>query len=250
MSKNFELLQKLGSDHKVFDIENSVAATPKDSVPPSAPPSHLQGAELQQITELVQRLNLQAGADAPRMIVFTGLEPSSGCSWVCACTGETLASQVSGSVCVVDTDLRAPGLHNHFGMTNSRGLSDALQGAESIRHFVQATSRHNVQLLSSGSGAENVQGLLSSGRMRLRMTELRSRYDYVLINAAPLSVSDDAIMLGPLADGVVLVLKANSSRRETARKAVENLQAAQVKVLGAVLNQRTFPIPEKIYKKL
>ena len=86
--------------------------------------------------------------------------------------------------------------------------------------------------------------------MRLRMTELRSRYDYVLINAAPLSVSDDAIMLGPLADGVVLVLKANSSRRETARKAVENLQAAQVKVLGAVLNQRTFPIPEKIYKKL
>jgi Mrp family chromosome partitioning ATPase len=46
------------------------------------------------------------------------------------------------------------------------------------------------------------------------------------------------------------MLKANSSRREIARKAVQDLQAANVRVLGAVLNQRTFPIPEALYKKL
>jgi Mrp family chromosome partitioning ATPase len=48
----------------------------------------------------------------------------------------------------------------------------------------------------------------------------------------------------------VLVLKANSSRRESARGAVHDLRAAKVKVLGAVLNQRTFPIPQSIYDKL
>jgi protein-tyrosine kinase len=53
-----------------------------------------------------------------------------------------------------------------------------------------------------------------------------------------------------LSDGVVLVLKANSSRREAARQALNEMQSANVRVLGAVLNQRTFPIPEKIYKRL
>jgi Mrp family chromosome partitioning ATPase len=47
-----------------------------------------------------------------------------------------------------------------------------------------------------------------------------------------------------------LIVKANSSRREIARKALQELQAANLPVLGAILNQRTFPIPEKIYKLL
>jgi Mrp family chromosome partitioning ATPase len=56
--------------------------------------------------------------------------------------------------------------------------------------------------------------------------------------------------LGSGSDGIVLVLRANSSRRESARKATQDLQNAKARVLGAVLNQRTFPIPESIYKKL
>jgi len=65
-----------------------------------------------------------------------------------------------------------------------------------------------------------------------------------------MSSSKEAIVLGALSDGVVLVLKANSSRKETARSAVQEFQTAKVRVLGAVLNQRKFPIPEAIYNKL
>ena len=86
--------------------------------------------------------------------------------------------------------------------------------------------------------------------MRLRMSELRAEFDYVLIDAAALTDAIDAVVLGSGADGVVLVLKANTSRRESARKATQELQNARVRVLGAVLNQRTFPIPDSIYKKL
>ena len=92
--------------------------------------------------------------------------------------------------------------------------------------------------------------MLGSDRMRARLAELRSAYDYVLIDAAPMSACNDAIVLGGLSDGVVLMLKANSSRRETARKALQDLQTANVPTLGAVLNQRTFPIPEALYKRL
>ena len=92
--------------------------------------------------------------------------------------------------------------------------------------------------------------MLGSDRMRLRLVELRAAFDYILIDAAALNAANDAVVLGGLSDGVVLTLKANSSRRETARKAVQELQAANVRTLGAVLNQRTFPIPEGLYRRL
>jgi len=57
-------------------------------------------------------------------------------------------------------------------------------------------------------------------------------------------------VMGASTDGLVLVLKANSSRRETARGAIHDLRTAKVRVLGAVLNQRTFPIPQSIYDRL
>jgi Mrp family chromosome partitioning ATPase len=86
--------------------------------------------------------------------------------------------------------------------------------------------------------------------MRLRLAELRQYFEYVLIDAPALSLGRDSIVLGRAAEGVILVLKANSSRREAARKAVQDLQNAGVRILGAVLNQRTFPIPQVIYDKL
>jgi len=117
-------------------------------------------------------------------------------------------------------------------------------------HYVQRTARPNLFLVSGGTTTENWQGLVGSDRMRLRLSELRSEFDYLLIDAAAMSVSNDSVILGRSSDGVVLVLKANASRREWARRAVHELQTAKARVLGAVLNQRTFPIPEKIYKKL
>jgi Mrp family chromosome partitioning ATPase len=86
--------------------------------------------------------------------------------------------------------------------------------------------------------------------MRSRLKELRAMFDYVLVDASAMNSSNDAIVLGAVSDGAILVLKANSSRKETARNAVQGFQAAKVRILGAVLNQRTFPIPEAIYNKL
>jgi succinoglycan biosynthesis transport protein ExoP len=82
------------------------------------------------------------------------------------------------------------------------------------------------------------------------MRELREEFDYVLIDAPPLSSCSDAVLLGQMTDGVILVVEANSTRRETARTAKETFEGANVKLLGAILNNRTFPIPEVLYRKL
>ena len=70
------------------------------------------------------------------------------------------------------------------------------------------------------------------------------------MDSPPVNVYSDAISLGQSADGVVLVVSANSTRKEAARKAKESLEMAGVCLLGAVMNKRTYPIPQVIYDRL
>jgi receptor protein-tyrosine kinase len=86
--------------------------------------------------------------------------------------------------------------------------------------------------------------------MRVMIKDLRDEFEHVVINAPPVGLYSDAALLGQNADGLVLVLEANSTRRVAARKAKLALEASNVLVLGTVLNNRTFPIPEKIYRLL
>lgn len=270
MSRNFELLSEAGRLHELVQsqmepsqvqpiaIDQTFPSAPMlgDTMPvispmeesvPAAAPLETNPAAKQEIVKLVQKLFL--GPQGVRRVVFSGTEAGCGCSWMLARVAEELAAQGRGTVCMVDCNLRSPGLHQQFGMENHHGLSDALMGPGPIREYVHRWSR-NLWLVSCGGSPESGVSMLGSERMRARMSELRMTFDYVLIDAAPLSSCNDAIVLGSLNDGVVLTLKANTSRRETARNALNELQTANVKVLGAVLNQRTFPIPESLYKKL
>jgi len=255
MSRNFELLQRIGREQALYttpDVEEVERPIEQPVVfsEPVASSLSMAASEVEEFTKLVQRLFIMPGNDSPRSVVFAAPERGNGCSWVCARVADVLASQVSGSVCLVDANLRRPGLHEQFSVENQAGLSDALMKPEPVRSYAHNVGRANLWLISCGSNAEGAQSLLSTDRMRLRLSELRAEFDYVLLDVAALNDANDAVLLGSGGDGVVLVLKANASRRESARKAVQDLQNAKARVLGAVLNQRTFPIPDSIYSKL
>jgi len=114
-------------------------------------------------------------------------------------------------------------------------------------HSVRITD--NLWLSSSDSVGTNGQAP-SMSQIRSWIKDLRGEFEYVLINAPPIGLFGDAALLGQTADGVVLVLEANSTRRLAALKAKQVLDAAKVRLLGIVLNNRTFPIPEKVYRWL
>ena len=92
--------------------------------------------------------------------------------------------------------------------------------------------------------------LLNSDSLKLRLQELRKEFDYILIDSPALNLYADAVTLGRNADGVVVVLQAQSTRRESALKGLASLRDAHVEVFGAVLNRRTFPIPNFVYRRL
>ena len=214
------------------------------------PKLEIEEKQRDELMKFMQHVFLIPEAGAPRTVVLTSAEPGNGCSWICCGAADSLASQIKAPVCLVDANLHSPGLHQIFGVDNHHGLSDALEATESIRGFVRPLSRQNLWLLSCGANARDRHSLLSSDRVRLRLAELRQYFKYVLIDSPALSLGNEGIVLGRAAEGVVLVLKANSSRRDAARKTVQDLQNAGVRILGAVLNQRTFPIPEAIYERL
>jgi Mrp family chromosome partitioning ATPase len=250
MSRNFELLQQAGRLHEISQPKEEQQRTLTDAPATSAPTLEMTSMARDEITKLVQRLFLIPKTAAPRSVVFTAPEAGNGCSWVCARVAELLASLVPGSVCLLDWNLRRPGLSQQFKLHDQSGLSEVASHNGDIRRHVRSLSLPNLSLLSCDTFAEGEQALQASDRVRSVLRELRRQFDYVIVDVNALDSGNTGIVLGGLADGAVLVLKANSSRKDIARKAMQDFQAAKVPILGVVLNRRTFPIPDAIYKHL
>jgi capsular exopolysaccharide synthesis family protein len=249
MSRNFELMQELGNR----SWSGRTGLVDPIFVENDKRPNTLADEQLIQneSLRLVQRIFMTQCERPPRVVIFAGVNHGEGCSSICATVAETLAQNGSGSVCLVEANFRSPGLPAIFHTTNHQGLTNALLTEGSIRSFTKPVgSDQKLWLLSSGELTANSANLLSSDRVKERLSELRSQFDFVLIDAPPLNQYGDAVALGPLTDGVVLILGAESTRRESAQMATDTLRTAEIPILAAVLNNRSFPIPEKIYKLL
>ncbi len=171
---------------------------------------------------------------------------------LCAWAAHALAEQTSESVCVVGGNLRMPTRHSTYGLTATRGLSDALIDPDPTADVGSLVTRidRNLWLLPAGSRWAAALPHAAAAQLRVRLPQLLATFEYVLVDASAASTHTDLSVLGALVDGVVLVVEANATRRDVARRVAGQLQAANVRVLGAVLTNRTFPIPETIYRRL
>jgi len=248
VSRTFEAIQRVELERAQ---QLGVAAAPpqlKSTVVESRAVKSVRVGE-EEVLKLVQRV-FRSAPDAPRVVVFSAIGHGDGCTWVSSSAAMTLAAQTSASICVIDANLRTPGLHNVFGIDNAVGFTDAIAQSAPIRSFAQQISGSNLWVIPCGSIATQSATSINSEVLRARIAELRSEFDYVLIDAPPTNMYADAITLARLSDGMILVLQSNATRREAALKAKESCEIAQVRLLGAVLNKRTFPIPQQIYSRL
>lgn len=248
MSRNFDLLQEMEGRPPLERTRSVQVVLPAVSQGESE--TEYKSLSNDAALELVQRIFISPVESRPRLVVFAGIEHGNGCSGTAASVAEALAENAGGRVCLVEANFRSPGLPALFGSTNHYGLTDALRVNDPIRSIATPVNNDRLWLLSSGPLAADSPNLLASERLKTRFAELRTEFDFVIVDAPPMTSYSDALALGKLSDGVVLVLEADSTRREAAAAAAENLRSAQVEILGAVLNKRTFPIPDMIYRRL
>jgi len=255
VSKNFELMQQASSSATEVRSTRPIASTVQPTLTNGVHQSGGGALDLGQLASeetlrLVQRIFLLQTQEPPRAVVFAGVDRGNGCSEVCVQVADTLAKNIKGSVCLVEANLRAPRLPGMFGTTNHHGLTESLLQEGPVRSFAKPVRGENLWLLSSGSLATDSPQLLHSQRLKARFAELRQEFDFIIIDAPPLTPYSDAVGLGQVADGLVLVLEANSTRRDAAFQVAENLRASNIRILGAVLNKRTYPIPDSLYRRV
>ena len=243
MSRSFESPQGMEQQEGVFsDLFDAADAETKREERPSRNGNGHPPAE---VLRLVHALFLSGGMSAPRQVLFCGVDGGEASGRLCVRAGEVLASELPLPVCVVDAKMRIPSLHRFFhtnGFSPSRGNGSGRLQARQMGNnlwFLAPEGLHSNG--DSGFGAE---------QLRSKLREVRKEFAYVLIDAEPVGQQTDAAALGQATDGVVFVLEANATRRVAALSAKETLEAAGVRLLGTVLNNRAFPIPEKLYRKL
>jgi capsular exopolysaccharide synthesis family protein len=185
------------------------------------------------------RINLQfSSVDKPvHTLMVTSPGPGEGKSVTLANLAVVIA-QSGLKVAAVDADLRRPTLHKVFGLSNRRGLSDAiLHSNPVIDEHLQATEMENLWVLASGPLPPNPAELLGSERMGAIIEELKNQVDIVLLDSPPVLAVTDAVVLGTRVDGVVLVNQSGHTRRREAQQAAEEFRRMRVNLLGVVLNR-------------
>ena len=144
----------------------------------------------------------------------------------------TFSESYRKRVLLIDADLRRPMLHQVFKVAAATGLGEGLTGAQPAKLIVRQIMP-GLSLLPAGRpSADPIEGL-TSDRMRHLISEARESFDWVIIDTPPLVLLPDAHLLAPIADGVVMVVRAKSTPYALVKRAVD---AIGNRLLGVVLN--------------
>ena len=197
----------------------------------------------QQILSLVQRVFFPGWPRASRQVVFSSVDGYADSGSICARVSITMSERVPGTVCVIEADRNGMSLQRAL---ESTGRPETYPGGKGIR--VGHRVRENLWLLRVDELLETQ--TFSLVGVRSRLSELRRQFDYTVIHAPAVGACSETGFLGQIADGVIWVVDERNTRRAIAREAKQILIAANARLLGVVINDRQFPIPETIYRKL
>jgi capsular exopolysaccharide synthesis family protein len=189
----------------------------------------------EQYRALKTNLATMHAEEPPKAIVMTSARDGEGKTTTALNLAVTLADDKECRVVVIDADLRTPSVHLRFGIDNQRGLSDYLSGSVMLEVVLQRSRLANLSLLPSGRLPGNPGELLASKKMDDLLSRLTRDYDYVVIDAPPVSVGTDAAVLAGKTDGAVLVVKLSDTPKREIHAAVDLLAQSRVTLLGTVL---------------
>jgi|SRR5581483_7575391 len=196
----------------------------------------------EQVRRLIQRVFFPGWPKPARQVVFAGVDESQTTAAVCAHVVRHMAVQLRGNLCVVDADPGGCGSQKTLQELISGTKRDPMSGCDGNGLNGNVTFVPWAYVLGTNGSWEGVS-------IQSRLSELRRSFDFVVLNG-PGGGSSLLTLLGQFADGVILIVEAHATRRAAAIQVKERLQAANARLLGVVLAERRFPIPDRIYRRL
>ena len=183
------------------------------------------------------RTNLQfsAPAERQRSLLVTSARSEDGKTTV-ACNLAIAVAQGGRRVLLIDANFHRPGLQELFKNVTAEGLSNILIGGAQLSDCVVKTGHGGLDVLGAGRIPPNPAELLVGGGWAALLQQATSAYDQVIIDAAPVLLASDALVLASTVDGVILVVRARANSRGVARRARMLLTDVGAHLFGAVLN--------------
>lgn len=169
------------------------------------------------------------------VVMVTSSESGTGKSTI-ASNIAVVTAQSGKKTLLIDTDLRKPTIHKIFSKNMYNGLSNLITGDLELEEVLQKTSVNNLSIMASGIIPPNPTDLLASTRMKKILAELRTKFDFIIIDTPPVTIVPDALVLADEIDGAILVIRYHKTLKEEAKKAFDKLKFTRVNLLGAILN--------------
>ncbi|MCK6456252.1 MAG: CpsD/CapB family tyrosine-protein kinase [Phycisphaerae bacterium] len=190
----------------------------------------------------------------PKIVAFTAAMRNEGVTQVATALAMAGASaQRDLRIALVDCNLRHSRIAALLSLEGSPGVTDVVSGRARIDDAIQAIETdagHTLGVLPAGSEDGQPLGLLRSRQFKGLLGALRERFDHVIVDTPATNLYPDPQIIGALSDGAVMVVRAARTQRHSVAEAKKRLELAQCKLVGVVLNQRTYPIPGFIYRNI
>jgi capsular exopolysaccharide synthesis family protein len=196
------------------------------------------GRNAPQVIEALRSIRLgvqNAYGTGPLVVTISSPGSSDGKSFITSNLGLAFADAGLRTI-VIDGDIRRGLLHRVLNAKRKPGLIDHLSGNAGREEVIQKTDFPQLSFIGCGQRTPNGPELLSSPAMGQLITSLRSRYDVILVDSAPMAAGVDPYVLGTLTGNLLLVMRTGVTDRELAQAKVDLLDRLPVRVLGAVLN--------------
>ena len=145
-------------------------------------------------------------------------------------------AQQGDRILIVDSDLRRPSMHRYLKVSNNIGLTNYLLGQVAIDEVIQTTELPSLHFIPSGKLPSSSMGILSSAKMKEFVAEMKSRYDYVFLDAPPIMGVSDASVLASMVDMCVLVVQYRKYPQLMTQRAKGMVTKVGGELVGVVLN--------------
>jgi protein-tyrosine kinase len=178
-----------------------------------------------------------------KTICLTSCIPNEGKSLTAINLSMSIAS-TGKKVIHIDADMRKPRVYKEISLKFNSGLSNYLSGMAELDDVITQTNIDNFQLILCGPKPPNPAELLGTARFSELMESLRNQYDYVIVDTPPLGSMIDAAIIAAVTDGTIMLIEYNTIDYNKALKVKEQLEKANARILGVVLNK----IPKKEYR--
>ena len=170
-----------------------------------------------------------------KAILFTSPLAQEGKSTTVSNLGITLA-EANKKIVIVDADLRRPRQSRFFAADDGPGLTRYLSSGMEPAEVIRPTQIPNLSLIGTGPLPANPIELLTSERMDILVAFLKRTFDYILLDTPPILAVSDALALGPMADGTILVARGGLTPMTAMKQAKQKFDAHRLKCLGVILN--------------